>query len=332
MNNPLRSLWGALVGDACGAFLEGLGGTIDPDRIRLAMELPGGGRMATGAGQITDDGELSLALWNVLRRSDINDGFPGKEVATAYAAWYDSMPFDIGQTCSQAFEKFQDAVEQDERMENFHDLLQAIDLMNKGSEANGAMMRATPIAVWYASQTFQREVSWTAQHAAVAAADDARLSHSGHVAQDANAVYVYALTLLLQNCTPKETLLFIQSYIPVKCDTVQSWFNDSNKKWMEWGSAQIQVGHVKHAFTMAMWFLRHPEIGYEEAIRMVLQQGGDTDTNAAIVGGLVACYHSIPERMKQIVHSFDSTTAGVLGNKGHQRPTAYCVKYQLQRL
>lgn len=327
MNDPLRCLWGALVGDACGAFLEGLGGTLAPEQIRRAMELPGGGRMATGAGQITDDGELSLALWNILRTSNTNNGFPRIEVAKAYAAWYDSMPFDIGQTCSQAFEQFQDGL--DTITENFDEILQRIHEMNKGSEANGAMMRATPIAVWYASQPFHQEVSWTAQHAAVAASEDAQLSHSNHVTQDANAAYVYALTLLLQGCTPKDTLLFIQSYLPIKCDTVQSWFNDSNKKWMEWGSAQIQVGHVKHAFTMAMWFLRHPEIGYEEAIYMVLQQGGDTDTNAAIVGGLVACYHSIPERMKRKVHSFDSTTAGVLGNKGHQRPTAYCVKYQL---
>lgn len=332
MNDPIRSLWGALIGDACGAFLEGLCGKLAPEQVRRAMQLPGGGRLATGAGQITDDGELSLALWGVLQKTHPFDGFPTQAVAKAYGDWYESMPFDMGQTCAQAFEIFNENLTNDTTQQDFDKLLHDIHELNKGSEANGAMMRATPIAVWYTSHRLNWDVAWTAHHASVAAAQDARLSHSSHVTQDANAAYVYALALLLQKCSPKDTIQLLKGFMTTKCDTVQQWFSDSEKEWMSWGTAQRQAGHVKHAFTMAMWFLRHPEITYEEAIRMVLEQGGDTDTNAAIVGGIVACYQPIPSHLKKIAYDFDSLKAGINGNKGHQRPATYCIKYQLTLL
>jgi ADP-ribosylglycohydrolase len=73
---------------------------------------------------------------------------------------------------------------------------------------------------------------------------------------------------------------------------------------------------------MAMYFLRHSEIGYEEALVTVLTFGGDVDTNACIVGGLVACYQPIPERLSAPVLAFDSTLE--LRDR-RWRPAEYCV-------
>jgi hypothetical protein len=56
-------------------------------------------------------------------------------------------------------------------------------------------------------------------------------------------------------------------------------------------------------------------------------KGGDTDTNAAIVGGMVGAYHNIPSYMLTHVLEFDCT-----GNMGHQRPKAFGVKYVLNEL
>jgi hypothetical protein len=45
----------------------------------------------------------------------------------------------------------------------------------------------------------------------------------------------------------------------------------------------------------------HLELPYQQAISHVLLLGGDTDTNAAIVGGMVGAYHGaagIPDFMK----------------------------------
>ena len=89
----------------------------------------------------------------------------------------------------------------------------------------------------------------------------------------------------------------------------------------------VQAGHVRWGFVLAFYFLRHPEISYEEAIKITLLKGGDTDTNAAIVGGLVGAYHNIPEYMLQPVLDFDCTT---VSKKHHTRPIKYSVQNVLK--
>jgi ADP-ribosyl-[dinitrogen reductase] hydrolase len=46
------------------------------------------------------------------------------------------------------------------------------------------------------------------------------------------------------------------------------------------------IGHLKIAFVWAFYYLKN-EWTYDDAIKDMLVQGGDTDTNAAIVGGLL---------------------------------------------
>lgn len=325
MNDPLRAIWGALVGDACGATLEFCNDVITPERAKMAMTMPGGGSLRVGPGQITDDGELTLALWSVLRTRDSTHGFPLEDVAKAYAAWYESSPFDIGQTCSFAFDALNEWVENGTELAC---ALRVIDNMSRRSEANGAMMRASPIAVWWASQPLRRDgvvcIEDTAQCAAKAAQSDARLSHPGRVTQNANAVYVYALTLLLLGCSSAETIGHVDAF--EMCDTVHRWVEESKGEWDSLSDADNMIGHVRHGFVAALWFLRRPTIDYEEAMSMILQRGGDTDTNAAIVGGLVACYQPIPEAMKEAVAAFDCTVKCL---RGQERPREYGVKYQM---
>lgn len=63
------------------------------------------------------------------------------------------------------------------------------------------------------------------------------------------------------------------------------------------------------AFTYAFYFL-NKAISYEEAIRETLYLNGDTDTNAAIVGGLLGAYHgykAIPEDWRNKVLNAEIT-------------------------
>ena len=317
MSDPLRALWGALVGDACGATLEFYPSEITESIAARAMTMPGGGSLCVGPGQITDDGELSLALWSVLKDRSPSNGFPSEDVARAYVAWYESGPFDRGYTCSNAFDILQDCFEGGD----LEIALATIDITARHSEANGAMMRATPIAVWHACSALNHEEAAVA--ASIAAAADARLSHPNQATQDANAVYVYALTLLLTGLSPSRTAERVDIFSKNVCDTVQQWVEESKRDWEKLSDARHNIGHVRHAFTLALWFLRHSEVEYGEALLHVLLMGGDTDTNAAIVGGLVACYHPIPEMMLGPVQQFDAV------HGPRKRPAAYGVRYQL---
>jgi hypothetical protein len=187
-------------------------------------------------------------------------------------------------------------------------------------------------------------VEQTAQFAAASAEEDARLSHPGRVTRDANAVYTYAMTLLLLGCSPAETVERVEIMARKRCAEVQRWVEESKKE--DLSDARVLIGHVRHAFVAALWFLRRSEIGYEEAIHRILMRGGDTDTNAAIVGGLVACYQDVPEAMKGVVATFDvealraptppsheeeahSGTARIVCPMGRPRPKEYIVKYQM---
>ena len=334
MNDPLRAIWGALVGDACGATLEFCDDEITEEMAVRAMTMPGGGSLRVGRGQITDDGELTLALWSVLRGRETFHGFPLEAVAKSYAAWYTSFPFDIGRTCSLAFDALHEWTHNDMELT---DVLCNIDDMSRRSEANGALMRVTPIATWWASHPLERNgvcVEETAQFAAAAAEQDARLSHPGRVTRDANAVYTYAVTLLLLGCSPADTVMYMEIMVRKKCAEVQRWVEESKR---ELSDTRVLIGHVRHAFVAALWFLRRPEIGYAEAICRILMRGGDTDTNAAIVGGLVACYQPISEEMKEAVATFDCCVEAQPPPSmdhfhramGRQRPRAYSVKYQV---
>jgi ADP-ribosylglycohydrolase len=340
-----RAIWGALVGDACGATLEFYDDEITEEIARRAMTMPGGGSLRVGCGQITDDGELTLALWSVLKERDTIYGFPLEAMAKAYAAWYASFPFDIGRTCSLAFDLLHEWVH-DEKKELTY-VLRSIHEMSRLSEANGALMRVTPIATWWVSHPLRMYggvcVEQTAQFAAASAEEDARLSHPGRATRDANAVYTYAMTLLLLGCSPVETVDRVEVMVRKRCAEVQRWVEESKRECLS--DARVLIGHVRHAFVAALWFLRRPEIGYEEAIHRTLMRGGDTDTNAAIVGGLVACYQDVPEAMKGSVAAFDclvgeqspppsheeahSGIASLVFPMGRPRPKEYSVKYQM---
>lgn len=312
-----RAMLGALVGDAAGAILE-FQDSITPDNVTHALQMPGGGGLRMGPGQITDDGELTLALWGALRTHSPVNGFPVSAVLSSYATWYDSCPFDIGQTCSLAFQAIEQFLQENpvNTDSTLHELRQHIYRLNRASQANGALMRATAVAAWVAPCG---EV--TAEQAAELAMEDARLSHPHPICQDTNAIYVYALVHLLRGILPSAVLEYTNEFVVLNdfSPEVKHWFfNESQDITMM--NCTKQIGHVRWAFVMAMYFLRHPSVSYEEALRIALLKGGDTDTNACIVGGLVGTYQPIPSTLLDPVMAFDCTS------QGQRRPATYSAR------
>ncbi len=312
---------GACVGDAAGAVLEFMGRLPTPAEVDRALTMPGSsgktdslshlstnGRI--GPGQVTDDGELTLALWSALYRHPPKLGPPIDEMLGVYARWWASQPPDIGRTCSLAFEAASNMLRDPNG--NIDDYLALVQRMNGNSQANGALMRATALAHWAAAD---KEVPPSL--VALMGRADAQLSHPNSVCQDCNALYLYACTLLLRGIEPrlayKQTGEFAMQTIADQ--TVLKWFfNDSQD--ITGLRCQENNGHVRYAFTLAFYFMQNPEIGFEEALRQTLLKGGDTDTNAAIVGGLVGCYSEPPRHLKEPVLTFRADG----GKGGHIRP------------
>ncbi len=317
-----RAMIGALVGDAAGATLEFIRKPITEEMAKQAMTMPGGGMMGVGPGQITDDGELTLALWSALRPWNSVHGIPRTNMIRAYAAWIQSEPFDCGHTCGYAFSKANQFVKATPPGESLdYDALQQwetdVHTHNAESEANGALMRSTAIACWIAGHP-----DTPITHVLGTSEVDAELSHPNPVCVEVNKIYTLACCILMRGATPQETLRLVSDYVieEVQSEVVKQWFlTDSHT--IDQLDCRRSIGHVRWGFTLAIHFLRNPGITYEEAICQTLMKGGDTDTNACIVGGLVGCYQPIPDAMLQPVLEFDCTTYDYV-----PRPKEYSVR------
>lgn len=289
-------LLGAFIGDAAGARLEFLGRQPSEPEIADAMAMKGGGVLHVAPGQITDDGELTLALAHALVGES---QFPREKVAASYRAWAASHPFDMGNATHAALsgpiapqEKAADVV------------ASRAALHNMESKANGALMRASALGIW-SSRLTEKE-------AAEAARQDASLTHPNPSCQWANAAYVVAIRSLLLS-SGDGSGAFERARAVVELATgdaaseVMSWLEDAEEGNLPAGYPT--AGFVRIAFTHAF---HHTLRGtpFIEALHQTLALGGDTDTNACIVGGLVGArrgVQGIPEHMASSVLGCDTT-------------------------
>lgn len=261
-------LMGALVGDAAGATLEFLGRAPTGSEVEHCFRMPGGGAHAVAPGQVTDDGELMICL----ARGLVTEVTPRIEaVASSYVRWIESNPFDVGITTRNALWMVEpeDVTAGRAAAKARESALQR----NMGSKANGSLMRCMPLAVY--------GWRWTAPELAAAARADSMLTHPNPACQDAVAAYVIALASLVAAREPA----FEAAHGWARenaCEEVREWMDDAARG--ELPSCHPQDGFAKIAFVHAMHHLR-TGTAHREALRAVLIGGGDTDTNACIVGG-----------------------------------------------
>lgn len=301
LNAALGCFLGAAVGDAAGGVIEFKPASVTPQGVRNAMTMPGGGVFNLSPGQITDDTELALALAAGLSNSS-TPIFPSDEVAAQYHAWFESMPFDIGRTCQIAFRA----------KTNGDEMAQIAAGSSMNSQANGALMRIAPLAIWASNWSFSPEELAALAHA------DAKLSHPSKACQDASAAYLIAAVHLIKNFGDAAGAIAAAEAWAEKsaCPVVKQWLLEESKQPDDtFKVSGGDMGWARHAFRLTFYHLRRSST-YEEAIYSVLLRGGDTDTNAAIVGGMIGALHgaaSIPEYMKK----------AVLASRPASRPSLY---------
>ena len=154
-------LLGQIAGDSLGSLVEFKEASairaLYPEGVR---ELADGGEWNTLAGQPTDDSEMALALARSLVR---NTGVSIEDVHTSYMRWKKSRPFDMGNAIRRG--------------------LEGNPILD--SQANGALMRVSPLGIF----------GWKMEPEALAklAAQDAALTHPHRICQQVNALYATAI-------------------------------------------------------------------------------------------------------------------------------------------
>lgn len=266
------AMLGQLAGDALGSLVEFKApGEIEAAYPGGPRELVDGGTFDTLAGQPTDDSELAL----LLARSLVERGaYEREDVLARYRRWLDSGPFDCGVTIREALRGG----------------------LNPASQANGALMRVSPVGVFGSRLAASVTAAW--------ARADAALTHPHPVCQAANALFAAAVAAAVRDgprpAALYEKLLLWASDWKLPEELVAALRAAGHSPPREF---MRQQGWVLIAFQNAVYQLLHAA-GPEEGIVDTVRRGGDTDTNAAIAGALLGAVYgeaAIPERWAQAI-------------------------------
>jgi len=250
---------GQLAGDSLGSLVEFRA----PDDIRReypngVRELADGGTWNTIAGQPTDDSEMALSLARMMADQGRYDP---DEARKAYIFWLDSGPFDCGMTVAGGLR----------------------GRPNPDSQANGAMMRISPLGIFGANHAPELVAEWARQ--------DAAITHSNPVCQQVNALFTMAIAHAVRpGCDARK--LYEQIVAWAEDMKVDGSLLEAVRGAAESPPADYvhQQGWVLTAFRNSLWQLLHAT-NLEEAVVDTVMRGGDTDTNAAICGALLGAVH-----------------------------------------
>jgi ADP-ribosylglycohydrolase len=266
-------LLGQFAGDSLGSLVEFQPSTEVRGRYAEGpRELVDGGFWDILAGQPTDDSEMAMAL---ARSIVAEERFDRAAVKRAYQEWLRSEPFDIGGTVRAAL----------------------ADRLNPHSKANGSLMRASPLGI-YAH-------ALDARSAAELAHQDSRITHPNPACLDAVAVFVIAIAQALRTGDGPQSVF----------DAALRWADEAGtfrvREALRRAVSEPPVcdgetqGYVMIAFQNAFYELLHAP-NLEEGVVATVRRGGDTDTNAAIVGALLGAVHgrdAVPAQWRRMVLS-----------------------------
>lgn len=254
---------GQLVGDSLGSLVEfQTAEAIAQKYPQGVADLADGGMFNLIAGQPTDNSEMALALARSILR---HGGYDVDDVLDSYTRWAESQPFDIENTISMA-------------------LLQ--HSTNESSQANGALMRISPLAIYLSA--------FPGETVDELARIDVALTHPNALCMEINAVFVRVLAAAIHHEWDRETMLnaMIEYADDELGELINSWRLAPPEDYYH------NMGWVKIAFGNAVFELANGE-SFEASMIRTVGRGGDTDTNAAVCGALLGGLygvHGIPER------------------------------------
>ncbi len=288
------TILGQLAGDALGSFVEFLDAQTILDRHpEGVVDLRDGGTWNLISGQPTDDSEMALAL---ARSICARNRYVGDDVAQAYIDWRNSGPFDIGHTTSSAISA-----------------LEAGELVQSESQANGALMRACPIGIFSVGNP---------KLAALLARQDASLTHPNGITMAANAAFVAAISVGIAGGKEEEMWAAAYSHAgdDEGADIVRSRLLEARSNRPQ--DFQNQMGWVLTAFQNAFFCLMAGQ-SLRDAVVGTVAYGGDTDTNGATCGALLGASQgrdAVPIQWRNAILSCRPVAAvGV----HHPRPQTY---------
>jgi len=279
---------GHAVGDALGVPVE------FASRSELVespvMDMCGYGTYPVPAGAWSDDTSMSIAALDAIADGDID----WARIMIAFGEWYykdkytpTGEMFDVGNTCSYAIENY------------FAHQMSAdkCGLNNERSNGNGSLMRIHPFVLmtWF-DRSLRPEFEEIIEKASA-------LTHAHERSKLACKIYSLILFNLL-GLPRKDVIMFALDM--AKCryfenpeyDHFERLFNDNFDKLSQ--EDIKSTGYVVDTLEAAVWCVLTTD-SYKECVLKAVNLGDDTDTVAAIAGGLAGAlygYDAIPKEWR----------------------------------
>jgi ADP-ribosylglycohydrolase len=279
-------MWGLLIGDALGVPYEFHPAEELPPLEQIEMTPPDGFRRSYPhilPGTWSDDGAQALGLLDSL----LNTGkLDPKDLARRLAVWYergsyavDGIVFDVGIQTSQAIHAFRSGIP-----------ATRAGFVNPDGKGNGALMRVLPLALWHRG---------TDAELVQDAHTQSMVTHGHPTNQVCCALYCIWARRLLESMTDAEAAW--QDAV----ETLRKLYpKDSEyRRELEFTirpEAETELdgsGYVVQSLRAARWALSRGF--YEQVVKSAISLGNDTDTNAAIAGGLAGIrdgLSAVPQR------------------------------------
>ena len=300
---------GAMLGMACGDAL-GAGyefGPALPDDAVVGMT--GGGGFGWAPGEWTDDTSMAIPLLEVAARGGRFEGEALDEVAAAWLEWGRTAP-DVGnQTRSVS-----SAARHVGTADALAEAALAYARANARSAGNGSLMRTAPVALAHLDD----EAGLT-----VAARRVSDLTHADPLAGDACVLWCLAIrrAVLTGGLDLRAGLLAIdESRRSAWADRIDEAEGKQPRDFPGngWAGGALQ----------AAWFAIVHGADLVDILERAVRGGHDTDTVAAIAGGLAGAVHgasALPARWRRIVHGWPGLRADDLARRAvraanHGRP------------
>ena len=255
LRRALGSYLGFAVGDALGATTEFMNPREIKEQYGVHNRIIGGGWLKLRAGRVTDDTEMCLALGNSIIEQQ---GFRTTSVADHFVNWMKSKPVDIGSTVRRG-------------LRDYVTMGRTESPYSEQSAGNGGAMRNLPLVLYSLKDWSKFEEMSLAQ---------SRLTHNNEHSDRITLVFGEMMREIFTSGDKLKSLAIGNRLI-----REFPKYSYSNYK----GECS---GYVVDTFKTVMHFFAEGEY-FEDTLVNTVNQGGDADTNGAIVGMLAGALYGV---------------------------------------
>lgn len=277
LNRYLGGMMGVAAGDALGGTTELMWYDEIAEKYGVLRDIIGGGKLGLDPGEVTDDTYMTIAVAKGILKSGAMGKWtmPYDAIGDEFLAWIQSdYVNDVGKTVSRTIRHYY-------QTRDWFSAARLTDEQLGGlSDGNGSVMRCVPVPLAYAgSEETALEIAYR----------QSKLTHYGELAGETCKIYTRIILDILDGAELKEAFLSgirgseYEHLAPATFETVPA------------------NAYIKHTFRWVQKVIME-ENSFEDIIIRAANNGGDSDTIAAIAGGLAGVYYgyeAIPERWKE---------------------------------